>query len=130
MCSMSFDDLSSEERCVIANAIDEGDLRSLLNSWDPTWTEEVLDRHRSRLGQAVLRLASLGIIEAYLSGSPPDALPLDLRNLEVVVRNPKAWWNEDEGLEVVVWLALTEAGQSLLAKASVDQLYQYRRRVG
>ena len=49
-------------------------------------------------------------------------------DLIATVANPRAWWNGNEGLEEVVWLVLTELRHALLATATVDQMYAFRRR--
>ena len=124
---MIWRDLSLEEQCVMVNAIDEGDLRGLLNTWDPEWTETSRPDDIARLGRAVLALVDTGIVRVFRS-DPPDAPPMRREEIARTLANPRAWWNDDEGLEEVVWLVLTDAGSELLSRASLDDLYAYQRR--
>jgi hypothetical protein len=123
---MIWRDLSLEEQCVINNAIDEGDLRGLLNMWDPEWTEQSRPEHTTRLGRAVLALVDNGALQVFRS--EPDSPPMRREEIARTVANPRAWWNGDDGLEEVVWLVLTDAGSELLSTASPDDLYAYQRR--
>jgi uncharacterized membrane protein len=105
-------------------------LRSISTAyeWDPNWAESG-DLPLRRLGEAVLQSLDRGLI--FLLPSNTDAAPVTLPRSEVeaALANPRAWWNGEDGLDVVVWLVLTDAGEAIVAPLSANGLYSYRSRL-
>jgi hypothetical protein len=120
-------DLTPEEKCVVVCAIEECDLSALLYMRDPHWTQQRLPDLTLALAQAVLSLFDKGMIEVFPSDPTSSATSLKRDQVSAVVSNPRAWWNGDEGLEVVVWLVFSDDGDAVLAGLSKDDMYEYGR---
>lgn len=125
---MHWNELSFEQQCVVACAMEECDLRSLLNTWEPSWTEPQLPATISDLQSAVLSLVDAGVVEAYLSGTEPSDPPLTRQEVESLIANQTSWWNGDEGPYPVVWLALTDRGMAMLPEIREGELHAYMNR--
>jgi hypothetical protein len=124
---VTWHELSRDQKAVLDNAIDEGDLPGLLWLADARWTEADLGGLITRLSGAILDLLDRGLLELYPS-SPAGAPALRRDEVDEVLANPKAWWNGDVGVEVVVWLVLTDAGSRLLSTVSAEDWRVYRGR--
>jgi hypothetical protein len=124
---VSWSDLTPEEKCVMVCAIEECDLSALLYTWDPHWTQERLPDLTLALARAVLSLFDKGMIDVFPSGLTSSASSLSMDQVSAIVSNPRAWWNGDEGLEVVVWLVFSDDGEAILAGLSKDEMYAYGR---
>jgi len=126
--------LTPEERCVLDNASDEGDLRGLVQLWNPRAAAPREDDIR-RLGGAVLGLVDRGILEVH--PVTDDLPPLSRAEVARVVAYPPAWhWDrtilddpavdEDGAPPTVVWTVLTELGRAVLGTATREELYAFR----
>jgi hypothetical protein len=40
---------------------------------------------------------------------------------------PTAWWNGDEGVDIVMWTYHSDLGERIYSSAHVDELYSWRR---
>lgn len=121
----SWRELTPEQQCVLSSAIGDCDLSALLYEWDPTWAESD-ELPMRRLGEAVLHCLDRGLIIVLPSTTDAEPVPLPRPDVEAALVNPRAWWNGEDGLEMVVWLVLTDAGEAVVAPLSANELYRYR----
>jgi hypothetical protein len=119
-----WDSLTSEQQCVIASAIGGGDLSSVLLEWNPDVNSSLADSV-DRLGRAVTSLIDTGLITAHTNYSGKEA-GLTAAEVAPILANQKAWWNGDDGLEEVLWLELTNAGEALWLPLTHEQLYGFK----
>src|SRR5262249_30895492 len=101
-------DLTAEQQCVVYNAIDEGDLSSLLLMWDPEGAETEPARTMERLGAAVVELYEMGLLQLVPSTESEAPAPLNASGVRTAVAEQGAWIPGPEGLDSVYWLVLTD----------------------
>jgi hypothetical protein len=120
-------DLTAEQRCVMNNAIDEGDLRSLIAMWNPE-APAPRDDDIHRLGAAVLDLLDQDLLKVYpvTTGAPPFARD---EVVKVLGHRPAWEWVVDDGVDddedetpTVVWTVLTEAGRAVMSTGTSEEL--------
>lgn len=119
-------DLSRQQQCVLAAASsgDGSGLPSILCSWDPWWQPDDVARYGAKLAAAIITLVSDGLVvvhDGMLIGDP-------VMSVEAIGRataNPCNWFYGDEGLEQVLWVTTTDAGDRVGAEAPAADVLQY-----
>jgi hypothetical protein len=121
---LSWNDLSLPQQCVMVGTIEEVNLSDLLYDWSPKWADEDIQM----LGDAVVELNRLRLIEVSFSSAEPALTDAAVRD---VVANLGAWVpGEDDALQVVGWLSTTDAGDRVVETAERATMYAYRGRPG
>jgi hypothetical protein len=121
---LSWNDLSLPQQCVMVGTIEEVNLSDLLYDWSPKWADEDI----KMLGDAVVELNRLRLIEVSFSSAEPALTDAAVRD---VVANLGAWVpGEDDALQVVGWLSTTDAGDRVVETAERATMYAYRGRPG
>jgi hypothetical protein len=99
---VSWNDLTLGEQCVTYNAIDEGDLSSLLYMWSSVDREDALSRGISVLREAVLSLVKRGLIDAIVPVDETSYHSYSPEELLLITERVRSWWSDDGELDDVV----------------------------
>lgn len=114
---MQFTDLTSQQQCVLLNAVEEAYLFSVLNDCVPgqDWADRL--PHVPRMAQIVEEMIDQGLIELTKDsdeeGEPPVDIPAD--QVHAVLSDPDNWWSPD-GVRPFS-LAPTDAGLAVYRSA-------------
>jgi hypothetical protein len=113
-----FTDLTSDQQCVLLNAVEEAYLFSVLNDCVPgqNWPERV--RGAPRLAQIVEDLIDQGLVELTKDSDEEGQLPVDIpaEQVHAVLSDPANWWSP-EGTRPFA-LAPTKAGLAVYTATS------------
>lgn len=119
-------DLSQHQRCALAAASsgDGSGLPWILDSWDPWWQPDDLASYTEKLAAAVSALVACGLVvvhDGMLAGDP--VMPIEA--VGRATANPRNWFYDDEGLEQVLWVTTTDAGDRVMAEAPSAEAMRY-----
>lgn len=119
-------DLSKHQQCVLAaaNSSDGSGLPWILDSWDPWWQPADLASYSARIAAAIGELVASGLVyvtDGMVAGDP-------VMSIEAIARataNPHNWFYGDDGLDQVLWITTTDAGDRVMAEAPVAEAMRY-----
>lgn len=127
MTTKTWYDLSPYEQCVLCNA-NSGDGSgppSFMSSWNPWYEPEDLPKYSERLTAAMIALMADGLVTVK-DGMTLDAPLMTIEEVRLAAANLQNWFYGDEGLDQVLWVTTTDAGDRLLlATAPGDEAMRY-----
>jgi hypothetical protein len=119
-------DLSRYEQCVLvaASSGDGSGLPWILSSWDPWWQPDDLASYSEELTAAISTLMAGGLVvvtDGMLAGDPA----MSIEAVGRAATHPRNWFYGDEGLEQVLWVTTTDAGDRVGAAAPSADVLRY-----
>lgn len=119
-------DLSRHEQCVLvaASSGDGSGLPWILGSWDPWWQPDDLANYSEELTAAIGTLLA-GDLVVVTDGMLAGDLAMSAEAVGRAAANPRNWFYGDEGLEQVLWVTTTDAGDRLVAAAPSTDVLRY-----
>lgn len=119
-------DLGQYQQCVLAaaNSGDGSGLPWILSSWDPWWQPDDLAGYSEKLAAAIGPLVACGLV--YVTdGMLADDPVMSIEAIGRATANPRNWFYDDDGLDQVLWITTTDAGDRVMAEAPSAEAMRY-----